>query len=157
MSYKYLQKVTKSYLNLFFLLLACRGCLFGICSLFGFSEETNSFALAMLSPYYSRALSDEAVRLYSPRTGVTSGVFLNLHSWIAKGNVSDIAIVDDSCISQAALNPVIAVVDDATDGADASSLDVISEGFLTPQGKRSAPLNCDAPRKKKREDLEFET
>lgn len=128
---------------------------------FGFSEETNSFALAMLSPYYSRALSDEAVRLYSPRTGVTSGVYLNLHSWIGKGNVSDIAIVDDSFISQAALNPVIVVVDDATDGADASSLDVISERLMTrivtPQGKRSAPLNCDAPRKKKREDLEFET
>ena len=63
---------------------------------FGFSEETKSFALAMLSPYYSRALSDEAVRLYSPRTGVTSGVYLNLHSWIGKGNVLDIAIVDDS-------------------------------------------------------------
>ena len=128
---------------------------------FGFSEETKSFALAMLSPYYSRALSDEAVRVYSPRTGVTSGVYLNLHSWIGKGNVSDIAIVDDSFISQAALNPVIVVVDDATDGADASSLDVISERLMTrivtPQGKRSAPLNCDAPRKKKREDLEFET
>ena len=56
---------------------------------------------------------------------------------------------------------MIVVVDDATDGADASSLDVISERLMTrivtPQGKRWAPLNCDAPRKKKREDLEFET
>ena len=58
---------------------------------FGFSEHTNFLAVAMLSPYYSRALSDEAVRLYSPRTGVTSGVFLDLQSWIAKGNVSEIA------------------------------------------------------------------
>ena len=62
MRYKYLQKVTKSYLNLqkdsFFVVFclfwfALDSCL-ASAAFFGFSEETKSVVVAMLSPYYSR-------------------------------------------------------------------------------------------------------
>ena len=148
-SYKKLLLLTKSYVF----------SILDFAALFGFSEGTKPSAVALLSPYYSRSLSDKEVRLYSPRTGDTSGVFLDLNAWIAKGIGSQIASVDDVS-SQVALVPVIVIFDDGECEDVSNGQDVISETLMTrivtPHGKRPAPLDCDAPRKKRRDQIDFE-